>query len=203
MERPYTAHCLRAEQRDYWSASRALADVEVEREDLTLVAVVPSVVRDLHLHLYSPAWRRGGLLFGHQKGETLHIILATTLGRSTWYDESSRVVLGVDDRFALGWSEALQAVLGSSVDWIGNWFMYSDGRMHSERKDQRYFRSGQRLGLFDERHTLLVVGCEDSHLACRAYRRDVSGQGQTEALQVSFEGIDLVKQIRLHLNAPV
>ncbi|MCD0158221.1 MULTISPECIES: hypothetical protein [unclassified Deinococcus] len=189
---------MRAEQRDYWSAPSALPGRGTEREDLSVVAISPSVARNLQRQLYSPARLRGGLLFGHQRGETLHIMLASTLGRSAWYGKSRKAMLEVDARFTLGWSEALRDILGGTADWMGNWLMYDDSQMHGQRKDGRWFRSGQRLGLFDEGHVLIVVGWEEGCFACRAYRRDVDGYA--EQLAVSHEGRDIAEEIRLNLT---
>ncbi|UQN10653.1 hypothetical protein [Deinococcus sp. QL22] len=190
---------MRAEQREYWSAARAVREPDGELEDLSQVALSPSVARSLQLQLDSPARLRGGLLFGEQRGDTLHVMLASTLGRSAWYSPSRNAVLDVDSRFILGRSEALREISGGTTDWRGNWLMYDDSQLHAQRKDHRWFRSGQRLGLFDARHVLLVVGWEGSCLTCRAYRRDVDGQA--EELALNYEGVELVEELKLSGSA--
>lgn len=191
---------MRAEQRDYWHAPRAATGAGVDREDLSLVAVAPSVIRNLNRQLHSPARLRGGLLFGQQQGETLHVSLATTLGRSAWYGQSRWAALDVDARFTLGWSEAVQDILGGSTDWVGNWLMYGNSQLHSGRKDQRWFRSGQRLGLFDETHVLMIAGWEEGRVTCRVYRQDADGQA--EELTVNLKGSDLIEKIKPNLDLP-
>lgn len=174
----YTAVTMRVQQREFWVPAGPAPAPLTEREALTQVHLVPAVVKELRRQLYSPARARGGLLFGFQENETLHVVLASSAGAPDWYGGAGREILDVDARFALGWSEALFGLLGGRVDWVGNWIAYADGQLRSERRDLRRFKRGHRLGIFDDRTALVVVGWEDEALGYRAYAQGIGGEGE-------------------------
>ncbi|WP_146009629.1 hypothetical protein [Deinococcus planocerae] len=166
---------MRVQQREFWVPPGPVAPTP-EREGLGSVLVLPGVSQLLRRQLTSPARARGGLLFGYQDVDTLHVFLASTAGSPGWYDRTRREVLAVDPRFALGWSEALFGLWGGRVDWVGNWVAHKDGQIRSEERDHRWFRRGQKLGLFDDRGVLLIPGWHEGVFECRAYSQDSDGQ---------------------------
>ncbi|WP_157448803.1 hypothetical protein [Deinococcus peraridilitoris] len=132
--------------------------------------------------LYATAWKflqrqlglpgrtRGGLIFGHHFQDTLHVLLAGTSGLPWWYKhDEERGVLDIDARFTLGWSEAVGEVLQGHADWCGNWLIHSDEQLAEAERDAAWFRRGLKLGLFDDRHILMVVGFEEGLFWVRAY----------------------------------
>ncbi|WP_180970255.1 hypothetical protein [Deinococcus planocerae] len=170
---------MRAQHREFWRPSGPSAPPLGEAEALGEVVLLGNVTTFLRRQLSSPARVRGGLLFGYHDDERLHVLLASSAGVPGWYEEGrSRRVLEVDARFTLGWSEALFEVLGGRVDWVGNWLAHPDGQLRSEERDLRWFTRGVRLGLFDDRNILLVVGWEDSRFHSRAYFQGDAGKGE-------------------------
>jgi hypothetical protein len=171
---------MRAQHRVFWTPSVPPTSSSEEREALNGAQIFRPVIQTLRQQLYSPARVRGGLLFGFQVGDQLQVVLASSAGSSGWYRQPRRAVLEVDERFTLGWSEAVLSLFGGQIDWIGNWIAYPDSQLHSERRDLKWFKRGWRTGLFDDRSVLLVVGWNESVLDVQTYH--LSSDGFPEAL---------------------
>lgn len=186
---PYASGNMRAQRRAFWMPPGQVFSTCADREALTEVQMLSTVTRSLRDQLYSPARVRGGLLYGFHQGDTLHIVLASTAGSPSWYRQRRRELLDIDERFALGWSEALINVMGDGVDWVGNWIAYADSQTQSEKRDLRWFKRGQRSGLFDDSAVLLVVvGWNEGELDCRTYVQGVDGQPEQIQYVKSPEG---------------
>jgi len=71
--------------------------------------------------------------------------------------------------YLLGWSDSLYALHGESVDWHGNWIAAPNGQLPDERADLTWLALGAQLGLFDDLHTLVIVGLRNGYLSGRAY----------------------------------
>lgn len=115
---------------------------------------------------------RGGLLFGAQKGKTLEVMLASSMGYPWWYADQQQTPLHLDERYILGWSDCVEALHGGRVDWVGNWLAYPNSTLDDECEDLTWLDLGTKHGLFDDRHVLVVVGWVDGSLTGRAYRYD-------------------------------
>lgn len=130
--------------------------------------------RQLEVH---GRWQ-GGILFGTVSAGVLSVRVAGPLGPPTWHHP-----LKPQLPYLLGWTDSLYAQFGPSVDWYGNWVAAPDGRLPDERADLTWLHEGARLGLFDARHTLVVLGLSDLTLTGRAYTWD---EEEPVLLQCSF-----------------
>jgi hypothetical protein len=167
---------MRAQRREFWGPVGPRLVTPAGIEDLQRVLLPEQLTKTLQQQMYVPARARGGLLFGYGQGDSVQVLLAITVGAPNWYAGGSRTVLELNPRLTLGWSEALFGLLGGRVDWCGNWIAHPNSQLKSVRRDLRSFRQDMRLGLFDDRSVLLVVGWEESQFSCRAYRRGPDAQ---------------------------
>lgn len=142
---------------------------------LNLVRLSNNVSNFLADQAFSSSYNRGGLLFGYYDEDVLQIVLASSSGSVDWYPAGQREIIDVDNRFILGWSEAMAAVFNSKIDWIGNWFVYNDSLLGDIDRDFEIFHSGVISGIFDDRSILLIVGFSDEGVKIRIYNRLLSG----------------------------
>lgn len=126
----------------------------------------------LRRQLYVPGRLRGGLLFGMYKDGILEVTLATPMGYPWWYSSPNDALLGLDERYVLGWSDCIETIHGGKVDWVGNWLAYPDSSLGDVRQDLTWLYLGAEHGLIDDRHVLLMIGWDDGALAARAYTYD-------------------------------
>lgn len=134
------------------------------------------VTRHLHRQLHRPARTRGGLLFGQFTAGTLSVLLASSASPPPCATSGERGEPGVDHGFALGWSEAVGALWGGQIDWVGHWAAHEDGQVGSRGRDRRLLRRGRRVGLVNDRHVLVIPGWIDGELTFRAYVEDAGGK---------------------------
>ena len=115
----------------------------------------------------------GGLLFGHPQGGALHVKHLSTLGCPAWYSAAEREVLSPDVRYVLGWSDALEAVYGGRIDWVGHWVAAPNSLLPDVREDFAWLDRSLKIGLLDTQHVLVLTGwTRDGELMGRAYRLD-------------------------------
>lgn len=74
---------------------------------LERVTLAKSARHSLRRQLYAPGRLRGGLLFGTRTNGTMEVILATPMGYPWWYSNPNDALLGLDERYVLGWSDCV------------------------------------------------------------------------------------------------
>lgn len=134
------------------------------------------LTRQLEIH---GRWQ-GGALFGTTSAGLLSVRVACPLGPPTWNLQPLQPHLP----YLLGWSDSLSSQFGPAFDWYGNWIAAPDGQMPDERADLTWLAQGARQGLFDARHTLVIVGYTDLTLKARAYGWE---EGAPVSLDCSFK----------------
>ncbi|MVN89151.1 hypothetical protein GO986_20660 [Deinococcus sp. HMF7620] len=149
------------------------------------VSLQASVVNFLFEQLHSPARICGGLLFGYHEGTMLRVVLASSAGFPQWYEQSTRSLLTVDDRFTLGWAEAVAEIWGGQIDWCGNWTIHPTAQCPTDTWAREQFSDGQMQGLFDEHTILLIAGWRDGVANFQAYVADHEGNTATAAVSLS------------------
>lgn len=142
------------------------------------ITVVRAARHSLRRQLDVPGRLRGGLLFGACRDGSLEVMLATPMGYPWWYSDPSDALLGLDERYVLGWSDCVETLHGGKVDWVGNWLAYPDSSLGDVRQDLTWLYLGAEHGLIDGRHVLLMIGWDDGALAARAYTYDFGDWNQ-------------------------
>lgn len=120
----------------------------------------------------------GGALFGSLHGGTLTVALISMLGPPEPHSHPLTPSLP----FLIGASQHLGTLIGSGVDWAGQWIAAPTGRLPERRADLQWLKLGARRGLFDERHPLVVVGLQEGYLAGRAYIWDEGESVEVDCL---------------------
>lgn len=161
----------------YWSMQRAMQlflgrpgprqpRVEDDSYSLTTIEFQDKAKRQLVSQLAVQGDWQGGVLFGTVEKDHLTVSLVAPQGPPGTH----RPLLMPSLPYLVGWSEAVAAMHGDTVDWWGNWIAAPNSGLPDERLDLTWLARGVQQGLFDEQHVLVVVGILNGGLTCRAYR---------------------------------
>ncbi|MDP9765569.1 hypothetical protein [Deinococcus enclensis] len=143
------------------------------------VQLHPAARRALRRQLQAPGHLRGGLLFGQVQEDALHVTQVAPAGYRWWQPDP----LCGDERYALGWMDALAACTPGDIDWVGSWLAAPDSRPFSVAQGDRWVRRAAGMGVVDSLHPLVTVGWSEGRLdavACRVV------DGATHLLPVVF-----------------
>ena len=120
--------------------------------------------RMLSVQLHHTGRVRGGLLFGESRAGTLHVTVVTPPALPHWGGPP----LELDERYVLGWSDAMHALYRGQIDWVGNWVARADSALPTHEEELTWFEQGAASGLFDEQCVLVTAGWADGVLTGRA-----------------------------------
>ncbi|GGL11265.1 hypothetical protein [Deinococcus radiotolerans] len=131
---------------------------------LQQVSFTAEARRTLGVQLHHRGRVRGGLLFGEARAGTLHVTVVTPPALPHW----GGTLLEPDERYVLGWSDAMYTLYRGQVDWVGHWVARADSTLPTLEEDLAWFEQGAASGLFDEQHVLVTAGWADGVLTGRA-----------------------------------
>ncbi|GAA5503748.1 hypothetical protein Dxin01_03510 [Deinococcus xinjiangensis] len=77
--------------------------------------------------------------------------------------------LHLDPTYILGWSDCLSNYGGNDTDWIGHWLILPDNQVADDLAVQQWLAAAAELGVFTERHFVVVVGTDAEQVRGRAY----------------------------------
>lgn len=133
--------------------------------DLVERLVLTKAARSMLLgYLRVPSAFRGGLLFGQVVNGTLTVEWAAPGAYPMWQGSP----LAVDDRYALGWADALAAV-SPEVDWVGQWIVYPDAMQHAALEDWAWLEAARHAGVFYDQQVAVFAGWSGGRLALNGY----------------------------------
>lgn len=148
------------------------------QEGIILAAHLRPVVLQ---HLATTGIPRGGPILGYRSGDQFtatHLLSAMTPGLSGVRDP-----LAVDASYLLGAIDALRQFTGQPTDWIGHWYMATDGLATDELTDQLVWRRARRLALVGPCNALLTIGHGEGQPVMHAY---VAQEGEMSPLPVKW-----------------
>jgi hypothetical protein len=138
------------------------------QEALERVSLETPALLTLRQHLSCPGRERGGPLFGVREDATLKVAFAATGGYPGWPGVAGDP-LAMDDRYALGWADALSAADRRPLDWTGQWVMARHGQWPHPCQHLVWAERAQALGLMTDERPLLVVGWHEGRFTAAAY----------------------------------
>lgn len=95
--------------------------------------------------------------------------MASTVGIPDWYEGEHRNELKIDQRFILGWSEALYHLYGGRIEWVGSWTVSTENEECKAQRDVDVLLEWCKTGLFDDRNILLTVRQEKDNFIVKTY----------------------------------
>jgi hypothetical protein len=161
---------MKIQERLFWSSVKSPDHSSNIKELPSLVKINDEVMEFVQRQAYSLTAKRGGALFGFHEGGTIYLCMASSVGYPGWYGHERRLEINIDERFILGWSEAVNTIFFGVIDWIGNWIIMDDGILGSNDREKALFLEGVGTGLFDDRNVLLTAGWDGGEFKFRAYR---------------------------------
>lgn len=167
---------MRIQSRLFWTPLLYNHPQENDEKIPNLVEITDEVTYYFRNQSYSSNMNYGGLIFGVRIDEVIHVVLATSIGCPQWYEDSDRAILDVDSRFALGWSESLQVLFNKEIDWVGNWWMHADAEAKNSIDDVKILKKGIRMGIFNDRNILMIIGWKEKDLEIKAYHQLTGGE---------------------------
>lgn len=144
-------------------------------EAFTHVGLSPQAEETLERLLETPGRFQGGPLFCTVRSNT-HFEVRFAAGNGYWPWPSISDPLLSDERYLLGWSDALTTLYGPRCEWRGNWLMYPNRQMSRLDDDLIWVERARTQSLIDREHFLMVVGWQDHHLTFRSYLYDHDNQ---------------------------
>lgn len=157
---------MRVTERYGWSSPASKDHSSYKTHVTRSVEIDINVSVILQRQLFSASRKLGGLLFGHHSDDHLRIAMASTVGIPDWYEGEHRNELNIDQRFTLGWSEAVHCLYGDQVEWVGNWIVSAEREGQS---DLDVLFQWAKTGLFDDRNILLTVRYQDDDFITKTY----------------------------------
>lgn len=163
---------MRVTERYGWSSPTSKDHSSYKTHVTSSVEIYSDVSVILERQLFSSSRKLGGLLFGYHVGDHLRIVMASTVGIPDWYEGEHRNELKIDQRFILGWSEALCHLYRGRIEWVGNWIVSAEQEDFKAQSDVDILLEWAKTGLFDDRNILLTVRQEKDNFIVKTYAVD-------------------------------
>ncbi|MFN4249834.1 hypothetical protein [Deinococcus sp.] len=160
---------MRVTERYGWNSPASKDHSSYKTHVTSSVEIYSDVSVILQRQLFSSSRKLGGLLFGYHVGDHLRIVMASTVGIPDWYEGEHRNELKIDQRFILGWSEALYHLYGGRIEWVGNWIVGGENEDCKAQSDVDVLLEWAKTGLFDDRNILLTVRQERDDFVVKTY----------------------------------
>ena len=162
----------RAQQRFLGLCGPLRSRPDAEAEAPTHVIFTPEVQEVLLQQSYATGSPRGGPLFGSTLEGEITVVAAVPGGYACLEPTLRYDPLRCDERYLLGWSDALSFRYGPQVDWVGQWVMRPDGLLGSAQEHLGHLRRGSVTDLFNPRQFLACIGWDDGDLHSLLYTYD-------------------------------
>lgn len=138
----------------------------------SLLIFTPEVRAVLREQAYATGHLRGGPLFGSTLEGEVTVVAAVPGGYACLESALRYDPLRCDERYVLGWSDALRFRYGGQVDWIGQWVMRADSRLGPLSEHLSTLRRAVETDLVNTQQVLCCLGWSDARLSAAAYLYD-------------------------------
>ena len=162
----------RAQQRFLGLVGPLRSRPDAESEAPSTVIFTPEAEKVLLQQSYATGSLRGGPLFGSVLEGEITVVAAVPNGYACLEPMLRHDPLRCDERYVLGWSDALAYRYGGQVDWVGQWVMRPDGQLGPVEDHLVYLRRGVQSDMFNSAQFLACVGWDDGDLHSRLYTYD-------------------------------
>lgn len=132
----------------------------------------PETRQEILTQLYATGRLRGGPLFGHTQNGEATIVAAPISGYRLLDPLLATDPLRCDERYLLGWSDALNHTSSIEIDWLGSWVMWPNSLAGPMEDELALLRRGHHVDLFNIDHFLCTFGWYDGGLNAHVYTWD-------------------------------
>jgi hypothetical protein len=162
----------RAQQRFLGLYGPLRSRADAESASIVSLLFTPPVRRVLQAQLYATGQLRGGPLFGSFLDGEATVVAAPLSGYLSLVPSLRGDPLHCDERYVLGWSDAVRFCFGEQVDWVGQWMMTPDSQLGLPETHLPWIRQGMKTDLVNGDRVLCCVGWSEGQLGAAAYTCD-------------------------------
>ena len=138
----------------------------------TRLVFTPEARQAIVTQLYATGHLRGGCLFGYITKSDAIIVAAPSNGYRLLDPLLATDPLRHDERYLLGWSDALNHTSPVEIDWLGCWVMWPNSMVGPMEDEYAWLRRGRETDLFNLSRYLCTFGWYDGKVYAHAYGSD-------------------------------